>query len=133
MPKYVNSFDNRKIDILFFEKYNYTKDKMVELTNNSKFIVYFSFFDTGAIDLKEIHNHRVFEFSHQKDLVISKKTGFYIPELTNENDMKEAYINIMKKIEIILNKHSNTQLIAKINQEINKCQNAFDDLCKSLL
>lgn len=47
--------------------------------------------------------------------------------------MNEAYINIMKKIEIILNKHSNTQLIAKINQEINKCQNAFDDLCKSLL
>ena len=162
MPKYVNSFNNRKIDILLFEKYtdlnrrkqaiqlinlfnnsskkierieygNYTKDKMVELANNSKFIVYFSFFDTGAIDLKEIQNHGVFTFSHQKDLVISKKTGFYIPELTNENDMNEAYINIMKKIEIILNKHSNTQLIAKINQEINKCQNAFDDLCKSLL
>ena len=105
---------------------------MVELANNSKFIVYFSFFDTGAIDLKEIQNQGVFAFSHQKDLVI-RKTGFYIPELTNENDMKEEYINIMKKIEIILNKHSNTQLIAKINQEINKCQNAFDDLCKSLL
>ena len=37
---------------------------MVELANNSKFIVYFSFFDTGAIDLKEIQNHGVFTFSH---------------------------------------------------------------------
>lgn len=162
MPKYVNSFDNRTIDILFFEKYpdldrrkqaiqllnlfnnsskkieriaygNYTKDIMIELANNSKFIVYFSFFDTGAIGLKEIQNHGVFAFSHQKDLVISKKTSFYIPELTNETDMNEAYINIMKKIEIISSKHPNTQLISKINQEINKCQNALDDLCKSLL
>ena len=35
--------------------------------------------------------------------------------------MKEAYINIMKKIEIILNNHSNTRLISKFNQKINKC------------
>jgi len=106
MPKYVNSFDNRKIDILFFEKYtdlnrrkqaiqlinlfnnsskkiekieygNYTKDKMVELANNSKFIVYFSFLDIGGIDLKEIQNHGVFAFSHQKDIVIRKKNKLF--------------------------------------------------------
>jgi hypothetical protein len=162
MPKYVNSFENRTIDIIFFEKYpdlnrrkqgaellslfnstskniktmrygNYTKEQMIYLANNTKFIIYFSFFDTGAIGLKEIQNHGVFAFSHQKDLVIDKRTSFYIPELANENDMKPAFININKKIEIITNNHPNSQLIAEKNQKINKCQNALDELCKAII
>ena len=162
MPKYVNSFENRSIDIIFFEKYpdlnrrkqgaqllslfssiskkiktmrygNYTKEEMINLANNTKFIIYFSFFDTGAIGLKEIQNYGVFAFSHQKDLVIDKTTSFYIPELTNENDMSRAFINIYKKMEIITNNHPNSQIIAEKNQKINKCQNALEDLCKAII
>ncbi len=162
MPKYVNSFENRSIDIIFFEKYpdlnrrkqgvqllslfssiskkiktmrygNYTKEEMINLANNTKFIIYFSFFDTGAIGLKEIQNYGVFAFSHQKDLVIDKTTSFYIPELTNENDMSPAFINIYKKMEIITNNHPNSQIIAEKNQKINKCQNALEDLCKAII
>jgi hypothetical protein len=47
--------------------------------------------------------------------------------------MSQAYKIIMKKIEIILKLNPNALLFAKINQEINKCQNALNDLCESLL
>lgn len=35
--------------------------------------------------------------------------------------MSQAFQIIMKKIEVITNKYPNTQLLAKINQDINKC------------
>jgi hypothetical protein len=162
MPKDIKPFADRKIDILFFEKYkdlnrkkqgeilfklfqnssiiverlkygNYTKEIMTNLANESKFIIYFSFYDTGAIGLKEIQNYGVIAFSHQKDLIINKDTGFFVPELANKNNMKLAFDIIMKKIKIMIQMKPDAYLIAKINQEINKCQNALDDLCKGLL
>ena len=104
-PKYIKAFVKRDIDILFFEKYkdldriqqgaqifnlfnnaskkierlkygSYTKEKMEYLANNTKFIIYFSFFETCEIGLKEIQNYRVFTFSHQRDLIIHNDTGF---------------------------------------------------------
>ena len=161
-PNNIKPFIERKIDILFFEKYkdldysqqatqilnlfnntskkieilkygNYTKEKMEYLANNTKFIIYFSFFDTGAIGLKEIQNYGVFTFSHQKDLIIHEDTGFFVPELVNKDDMKQAFKIIVEKIENITNLHPNTLSVAKINQEINKCQNALNDLCQNIL
>ena len=160
-PKNIIPFIKRKIDILFFEKYsdfdqsqkgiqflnllknsskkierlkygNYTKKEIEYLANNTKFIIYFSFFDTGAIGLKEIQNYGVFAFSHQRELIIHNNTGLYVPELMNNKDMIQAYKIIMKKIEIVTNLNPNAQSIAKINQEINKCQNALNDLCQNL-
>ena len=160
-PININPFTERKIDILFFEKYqdldhsqqgaqilnffdktlkkierlkygNYTKEKMEYIANNTKFIIYFSFFDTGAIGLKEIQNYGAFTFSHQRELIIHNDTGFYVPELANRKDMNQAYKIIMKKIERITKLQPNTQIIAKINQEINKCQNALNDLCENI-
>ena len=46
--------------------------------------------------------------------------------------MSQAYKIIMTKIENITNSQPNTQIIAKINQEINKCQNALNDLCENI-
>ena len=106
---------------------------MKYLANNSKFIIYFSFFDTGAIGLKEIQNYGVFAFSHQKDLIIHKDTGFYVPELANKKDINKAYKIIMKKIETITNLNPSTKSFAKINQKINNCQNALNDLCENIL
>lgn len=131
-PKNINSFTKRKIDILLFEKYqdldhsqqgmqllnllnntskkierlkfgNYTKESIKYLANNTKFIIYFSFFDTGAIGLKEFQNYGVFTFSHQRELIINKNTGFYAPELANEKDMTQVFQIIMKKIEVLIN------------------------------
>jgi hypothetical protein len=160
-PNNINSFKNRSNDILFFEKFadlnrkkqaeqllelfkqssikieiveygNYTKTQMINLAKNSKFVIYFSFYDTGAIGLKEIQNYGVFSFSHQKDLVIDKKTSFFIPELANEFDMKPAYQKIMRIIGIIISSEPDMNSIAKINQEINKCEKTLDDLCDGL-
>ena len=105
---------------------------MTELAYNSKYIIYFSFYDTGAIGLKEIQNYGIFAFSHQKDLVIDDRTSFYIPELEEKNDMKNAFYKIMKIIESIEKSNPKSELIAKINQNITKCENAFEQFCNGI-
>ena len=161
-PKNINSFYKRKNDVIFFEKYadlnrskqaqellilfrnsslkierlvygHYSKNQMISLANNSKFIIYFSFYDTGAIGLKEIQNFGVFTFSHQKDLIIDNDTCFFVSELNDEFDMTKAYSKIMEKIQNITISVPNMKIIAKKNQEINKCENALNDLCNSIL
>jgi len=160
-PENIKRFNDRTIDIIFFEKYydldrskqgnelfdllksskkkvvrmkygNYNKTQMIELAQNSKFIIYFSFFDTGAIGLKEIQNFGVITFTHQKEFILDKSAGFYIPELTNEFNLKPAYDIIMEKIEMTKKRKINTELIAKISQEQNKCEKALEDICKGL-
>ena len=161
MPKEIMPFKDRKIDIILYEKYadsnrtrqgtqlynllkntdksiekliysKYNIDSALKLANNSKFIIYFSFYDTGAIALKEIQNYGVLIFTHQIDLIINNKTGFYIPEL-ELNDMKLAFYRIMSIINDISKEVPNTKLIANINQNINKCENALDDLCSGII
>ena len=160
-PRTIKSFKKRKIDIIFFEKYmdlnrqkngeelysllsktnktivtmkygKYEKKYMKKLANNSKFIIYFSFYDTGAIGLKEIQNYGVLSFTLQEDLVIDNETSFYIPELANQDNMilaSEKIIDIMNKIS---KKNPKSDLIAEKNQKINKCENALKDFCESL-
>ena len=161
-PNKVTKFNKRKIDIIFFEKYmdsnhfeqgkelisylnktnktivnikygHYQQNLIKSLANNSKFIIYFSFFDTGAIGLKEIQNFGVIAFTHQKDLVIDNETSFYIPELASINNINIAYEKIINIIENVSRKNPNSKLIAEKNQMINKCENSLNDLCKSLL
>ena len=161
-PKIVKNFINRKIDIIFFEKYadlnrkkqgsllfnllknstkkvisikygNYTKQIMNKIANNSKFIIYFSFFDTGAIGLKEFQNFGVISFFHQKEFITDNESSFYIPELSNENNIEIAFKKIMNIIEKISKSNIQTKLIAKKNQMFNKCENSLIDLCQSLI
>ena len=139
-PKIVKNFINRKIDIIFFEKYadlnrkkqgsllfnllknstkkvisikygNYTKQIMNKIANNSKFII---------------------SFFHQKEFITDNESSFYIPELSNENNIEIAFKKIMNIIEKISKSNIQTKLIAKKNQMFNKCENALIDLCKSL-
>jgi len=160
-PESVKSFDDRTIDIIFFEKYadedhskqgaelfnllnnsqkkvvslkygSYNKEQMMEYAKNSKFIIYFSFFDTGAIGLKEIQNYGVITFTHQKEFVLDESAGYYIPELANKDNMKAAYDKIMDKIEKISMEKPDTELIRKINQDSNRCDRALDDVCDGL-
>lgn len=160
-PKIINNFEKRKIDIIFFEKYsdlnraeegkkllkilektdkkiikmkykNYDRKTMKDIANNSKFIIYFSFFDTGAIGLKEIQNYGVFAFTHQKELAINNETSFYIQELASIDKLELASEKILKIIGDISKKKPNLELIAKKNQMINNCRNSLKDLCYSL-
>ena len=161
-PKNIKNFKERTIDILFFEKYidldreqqgklllrllnttgkkietikygYYNKTTMETLSNNSKFIIYFSFYDIGPIGLIEIQNHGVILFTHQKEFVIDKKSSFFVPELANKDDMKSAFKIIMEKIDLISRSNPNSELIAKTNQNYYKCQKALEDLCKKLI
>ena len=161
-PKFIKEFKERTIDILFFEKYMdlnhkkqgkqllnllkntgkkierikygyYTKEQMQNLSNNSKFIIYFSFFDIGPIGLIEIQNYGVILFTHQKEFVVDENSSFFVPELADKYNMKSSFNIIMEKIEIISKSNPNSKLIAKNNQEYYKCQNSLEELCKNLL
>ena len=160
-PNTVKSFEDRKIDILFFEKYSdlnrekqgkellnlfkntsknivpirygsYNKTFINEVANDSKFIIYFSFYDTGAIGLKEIQNYGVICFTHQKEFVLDNESSFFISDLANINNINIAFNKIMNIIEKISKSNIQTKLIAKKNQIANKCENSLIDLCKSL-
>ena len=162
LPEKVKPFDERTIDLLFYEKFpdsnrreqseklvklfidngkklirlkygNYTKNQMLELSNNSKFIIYFSFYDTGAIGLKEIQNFGVFSFTLQEDLAIHNDTSLYVPELENIDDMEPAFKIIMKKMDMVSQSNPNTQKMAKINQDITRCERALEDMCKGIM
>jgi hypothetical protein len=105
---------------------------MIKIANNAKFIIYFSFYDTGAIGLKEIQNYGVIAFTHQKEFVISNDTSFFVPELADEDNIEPAYKIILNIIKNVLSSFPNTRQIARKNQEINRCQNALEDICQSI-
>jgi len=160
-PINVKSFNGRTIDILYFEKYadtdrskqgkellellnnsgkkvvkmeygSYDKEKMMEWANDSKFILYFSFYDTGAIGLKEIQNYGAITFTHQEEFVPDVTTGYYIPELASEDNIESAYKIIMEIVDKVTKENPDSEIIAKTNQEVNRCERALDDLCQSL-
>ena len=126
-------FKNTKLKIERLVYGYYTEKQMKDLAKISKYIIYFSFYDTGAIGLKEIQNYGVYAFTHQKDLAINNNTSFFIPELSDESDMNQAYLRIVQIIKNISISEPNLKKLAKINQEINRCENALDDLCNSIL
>ena len=119
---------NKKIKQLNYG--NYTREDELLLANNSKFIIYFSFYDTGAIALKELQNYGVITFTLQKDLVINDESGYYIPELELD-DITLAFNKIIKIIEEISNKNPDSIKIAKQNQNFNRCERALDDICNN--
>ena len=66
-------------------------------------------------------------------MAINNNTSFFIPELSDESDMNQAYLRIVQIIKNISISEPNLKKLAKINQEINRCENALDDLCNSIL
>lgn len=109
----------------------YNHHSLKKFSNNAKFIIYFSFWDTGAIALKEIQNFGVYSFTVQKDLVIDNRTGFFVPEL--DGQIKKAVNIIVEQMKLINNENYNTTKFAEINQNINNCHRSLDDLCNVAL
>ena len=161
MPKDIKPFNERSIDFILYEKYpdsdrriqgkqlfgllkstnkrieklvrgNYTRDTEFILARDTKFVIHFSFSDTGALALKEIQNYGVIAFVHQKDLIFSNQTGYHIPEL-EYYDMVPAFNKIMKIIDEISRINPDTQKIANINQNYTKCERALDDICDGIM
>lgn len=59
---------------------NHTKESLLNLSNNSKYVIYFSFYDTGALSLLEMRLMGVWPISHQIEL-IENGYGSYVKEL----------------------------------------------------
>ncbi|OUM57159.1 hypothetical protein PIROE2DRAFT_17928 [Piromyces sp. E2] len=122
-PDKVKSFDERTNDIILFEKYpDVDRSKQGEELNKL----------LEKSNKKEIQNFGVIAFTLQKDLVTDERTSYYIPELANENTIEKAYEKIMEIIDRINKEKPDLQSIAKINQDVNHCTMALNDLCAEL-
>ena len=161
MPNDIKSFEERSIDIIFYEKYSdsnrlkqglqllkflnntnkklqvikyghYKRNLLVSLANDSKYLIYFSFYDCGPVALKEMQNYGVIIFAHQKEFITSDKAGYYIPEL-DDKDMTAGFIKIMNIINNLSKNHPDSKIIANINQNINRCERTLDDLCNGII
>lgn len=110
-------------------EYQYTHDHMKEVANDSRFIVYFSFWDTGAIGLLEIQNYGVYSFTVQDDLIDeTHETGMYVENLIGD-DMKASAEVILQKMKEINDSKPSAENFAQINQNRNSCVRALDDIC----
>lgn len=150
-------WSERIYDILFFEKYpdkamgregselyswlikfgfrvarlsygGYTHDEMKEYAANAKTVIYFSFYDTGAIGLKEIQNYGVFTFAHQIDQVEDPEIGCLVSELDGAL-MRIAARRIKRKMKELEKNQPDTRKIAKIARRLNSCDRALHQLC----
>lgn len=108
--------------------YNYSS--LIQIAKNTKFIIYFSFWDTGAISLKEIQNFGVYSFSVQQDLIYNQ-TGLFVPEL--DGKIEAASEIILNKIKNISIEGIDTQKVADFNQYQNSCQRSLEDLCNEVV
>lgn len=110
------------------ESHRYTREQMMAFANSTKFIIYFSFYDTGAIGLKEIQCFGVYSFSCQQDLVANRETGMYVPELDN-HDMEGAVLKILKRMKEVNEMNPDAMAMAKSNQKKYGCDRTLHMLC----
>lgn len=106
----------------------YNSSIIKQIANNSKFVIYFSFWDTGAISLKEIQNYGVYSFTVQKDL-INNETGFFVPQLNGK--IVEASEIIIQQIKSI-SKKFDSEKASIINQYQNSCHRSLEELCHKI-
>lgn len=118
----IKSYNDRSIDFLIYIKYsdinkdteekklidqiksrysskvvrygNHTKNELLTLANNSKFIIYYSFYDTGALSLLEMKLMGGWPISHQPEF-IEPGFGSYVKELeSNKSKFLDRINNI---------------------------------------
>lgn len=107
----------------------YNKNKLLNFANNSRFLIYYSFYDTGAIALMEMQNYGIFTFSLQSEF-LDIRTGILIESLNN--DHLKSFIDISMMIDKLLKKEINSTKISEINSRKNNCENSIDFFCKQL-
>lgn len=106
----------------------YTHDQMREYAETSKAVIYFSFYDTGAIGLREIQNYGVFTFAHQVDQVEDPEIGCLISELDG-GSMRVAARKIKREMKELEKSQPNTTKIRKLARRLNSCDRALHQLC----
>jgi hypothetical protein len=151
-------FVNRSWDILLFEKYadrdmraegshlyalmirdhfsvirvRYGKFNRRDLEfhgMHSRFIVYFSFYDTGAIAFLELQNLGGYSFSFQAEF-LQEQTGSFVPAL--ESNVSEGWVKIRSRIREIALASPNCTEYARLNRRKNSCLGTLNVLCQGV-
>lgn len=151
---YTNKYSERYIDFLVYIKYadisrkkderilinylskiykivivkygNHTKQSLLYLANNSKFVIYYSFYDTGALSLVEMKLMGIWPISHQEEF-IEQGYGSFIKELdTNINDS-------LSKLNDIYNIKYNPQILSQNVVDNLNCVNSLYNVINSFI
>jgi hypothetical protein len=95
----------------------------------ARFIVYFSFYDTGAIAFLELQNLGGYSFSFQAEFLL-EQTGFFVPAL--EFNISEAWLKIRRQIREITLASPNCTEYAHLNRRKNSCLRTLNMLCQGV-
>lgn len=120
----INSLNSTYKVIVFYYGY-YTTNILIKYAKTSKVVIYFSFYDTGAIALLEMQRMGVFTITLQKEF-ITNENGIYLPEL--EYNIQKA---ISKLNEVIKRKYDSVY-IAEYNRKKGDCKKYFYKLVNKL-
>lgn len=146
-------YENRTIDVLFYRKFadeshpqestlildqlkakynvvyvkytRFRRHKLLKLAQNTKVILYYSFYDTGAIALKEIQEFGAFALSLQSDL-IDDNNGMLLTEPLNVT-------YVVNMVEKALNQTHDTQELHSYNHQKHSCVTALNGLEDKLI
>lgn len=96
---------------------NHTKNSLIYYSNNSKILIYFSYFDCWPSSLMEMENLGVYPIVHQCELI--EKYGTCINNISNN------FHNLIYVIKSILNGNFNSNDISYFYRNRNNCLNVF--------
>lgn len=126
----INRMYDEKILINFLKKRykinivkygNYTKTTLLYLVNKTKFVIYFSFYDTGAMSLIEMRVMGVWPISHQEEF-IEEGYGSVLKDLdVNIN-------NSLSKLRKIYNIEYNPKILSQNVIKNHNCVNSLFDV-----
>lgn len=150
---HINSYFERYIDFLLYIKYadlnkkldekvlikylkkiykikvikygNHTKQSLLNLANKSKYVIYYSFYDTGALSLIEMKIMGVWPISHQEEF-IEPGYGSFIKELDTNINSSLYKLNDIYKIKynpytLSQNAMNNLNCVNSLNNIVNSC------------
>jgi hypothetical protein len=152
-------FSQRRFDILLFEKYadlnraadgeflsslivrdnlsmvrvRYGRFRRADLelhARQSRFLIYFSFYDAGPIALLEMQNFGAYSFCLQPELV-DNATGSFIPTL--ETNVTQAWLDIRARIAEVSRASPNSTEYARLNRERSSCHRSLDVFCRQVV
>lgn len=120
----INYLKNKyKIKIIEYGKH--TKQSLLYLASISKYVIYFSFYDTGALSLLEIKMMGVWPIAHQKEF-IEDGYGSYLKELDTNITSALSKLN-----DIYITKYNPHILSQNVVKNLN-CVNSLHNIVKSL-
>lgn len=120
----INSL-NSSYKVIVFRYGSYSTNNLINAARNSKVVIYFSFYDTGAIALIEIQRMGVFTVAVQKEF-ITDQNGLYLPELEFNID------SAISKLKNIIAMKYDSIYIAEYSRQRSDCKKYFNNLITNL-